>query len=106
MNLIPSTSHDYKLVLLSVPFAMLFVMLFQEYGPSGRRLILAQIAVACALLVFLSVSYVALPSILGNKYPFIVGTQLLILWALLTVPAKRGQDLSPGSGPDRAPAVP
>jgi hypothetical protein len=86
MNLIPSTSHDYKLVLLSAPFAVLLVFLLGDYVASGRWLPLAQIAIACALLVFLSVSYVALPPVLGNKYPFILAAQLLFLWALLTVP--------------------
>jgi hypothetical protein len=94
MNLIPSTSHDYKLVLLSAPFAMLLVLLLDDYVESGRWLPLAQIAVACALLFFLSVSYVVLPSVLGNKYPFILGMQVLILWALLTIPPTQGQDSS------------
>ena len=105
MNLIPSTSHDYKLVLLSAPFAMLLVILLEHYVVSGRRLPLAQIALACVLLFFLSVSYVGLPSVLGNKYPFILGTQGLILWALLTVPSRHKADLSPEPGPALAPTA-
>jgi len=105
MNLIPSTSHDYKLVLLSAPFAMLLSLLLYDYVESGRPVPLAQIAVACVLLFFLSVSYVAFPPVLGNKYPFIVGTQLLILWVLLTVPSRQKADLSPASGRDHAPTV-
>ncbi|MCX6071616.1 MAG: glycosyltransferase family 87 protein [Chloroflexi bacterium] len=98
MNLIPSTSHDYKLVLLSAPFAMLLVFLLEHYVVSGQRLPLAQIAVACVLLVFLSVSYVMLPSVLGNKYPFIIGTQALLLWSLLTVPSGTEAGLVPDLG--------
>lgn len=105
MNLVPSTSHDYKLVLLSAPFSMLLVFLLEEYVATGRRLPLSQIAVACALLFFLSVSYVALPPVLGNKYPFILGMQVLLLWALLTVSSRQKVDLSPASGRDHAPTV-
>jgi hypothetical protein len=84
MNLVPSTSHDYKLVLLGAPFAVLLVTLLEGYVRSGRRLPLAQVAVACSLLLFLSVSYVELPSVLGNKYPFILGVQALLLWTVGT----------------------
>jgi hypothetical protein len=103
MNLIPSTSHDYKLVLLSAPFAMLLTTLLKDYTPSGRRSTLAQIAAACVLLFFLGVSYVQLPSVLANKYPFILGTQGLLLWVLLMRPSNRAQDLSEAPlGPDVA----
>lgn len=92
MNLVPATSHDYKLVLLAVPLSMLLVALLEEYVRSGRRLSLAQLALACFLLVFLSVSYVGLPSVVGNKYPFILGVQALVLWALVTTPSFQMQD--------------
>lgn len=101
MNVVPSTSHDYKLILLSTPFAVLLEFLLEDYVASGRRLPLAQIAIACALLVFLSISYVALPPILGNKYPFILALQLLLLWALLTVP-RQTLGLPPKLGVDHA----
>jgi hypothetical protein len=86
MDLIPSTSHDYKLVLLGAPFAMLLTILLGEYVTSGRRVALAQIVGACGLLILLSVSYTSVPPVLGNKYPFILGAQLLLLWSLVTVP--------------------
>lgn len=94
MNLVPSTSHDYKLVLLGAPFAVLLVTLLEDYVRSGRWLPLAQLSVACGLLLFLSVSYVELPSVLGNKYPFIVGLQALLLW---TVGTARRPDVHPAS---------
>ncbi len=86
MNLIPSTSHDYKLVLLVAPLAMLLTILLGAYVTSGRRAALAQIVVACGLLIMVSVSYTVVPPVLGNKYPFILGVQLLLVWSLLTVP--------------------
>lgn len=105
MNLIPSTSHDYKLVLMNAPFAILFAFLLDHYVESGRPTSLAQIAAACALLFFHSVSYVALPSIVGNKYPFILGTQVLLLWTILTVPSRQKADFSPGLVRDHTPAA-
>jgi len=84
MNLIPGTSHDYKLVLLVAPFAILLRLLTGEYVTSGRWSPLAQVILACGLLILLSVSYIAVPPALGNKYPLIVGSQLLLLWSLST----------------------
>ncbi len=83
MNLIPSTSHDYKLVLLGAPFAMLLTFLLEEYVTSGRRVALAQIGCACGLLILVSVSYTVVPPVLGNKYPFIFALQLLLAWVAL-----------------------
>ena len=95
MNLIPSTSHDYKLVLLSAPFAMLLTFLLEEYVTSGRRVTLAQIVCACGLLILVSVSYTVVPPVLGNKYPFILALQLLLAWVALASP-----HLSPGHAVD------
>jgi hypothetical protein len=102
MNLVPSTSHDYKLVLLGAPFTVLLVHLLDDYVSSGRPLALAQMAAACTLLAILSVSYVAFAPVLGNKYPFIVGCQLLLLWVLLTLPSASGQRLPSRSEADHA----
>jgi hypothetical protein len=87
MNLIPSTSHDYKLVLLVAPLAMLLTFLLEESVTSGRRVALAQIVCACGLLILVSVSYTVVPPVLGNKYPFIFALQLLLAWVALASPA-------------------
>ena len=101
MNLVPATSHDYKLVLLGAPLSILLVALLQEYVRSGRRLPFAQLILACIMLVFLSVSYVGLPSILGNKYPFVLGLEALLLWAAGT--ARSPADLAAAVVPGRPP---
>jgi len=87
MNLVPSTSHDYKLVLLGAPIAILLRVLLGEYAASGKWMPFAQIVGACGLIVLLSLSYTAVPPVLGNKYPFILALQLLLAWVVLASPA-------------------
>ena len=84
MNLIPATSHDYKLVLLGAPLAMSLFFLIREYATSGWWIRLLQIAAVGALAAVLAVSYIRLPIDLGNKYPFILALQIVFLWALVT----------------------
>ncbi len=105
MNLIPSISHDYKLVLLVAPFAMLLTALLGEYVTSGRRAALAQIACACGLLILVSVSYTVVPPVLGNKYPFILALQLLLAWVALASPAAlpEAKGMVAGTSPSREP---
>jgi hypothetical protein len=74
----------------SIPlFLSLTFLTLSSYGflfSSGRRAALAQIVCACGLLILISVSYTVVPPVLGNKYPFILGAQLLLVWSLMTVP--------------------
>jgi len=86
MNLIPSTSHDYKLVLLTSPLAVLLLSRIRESGFTGRRILALQLIAGTALAVFLSLSYTAFPPVLGNKYPFILALQLLLAWAVFSSP--------------------
>lgn len=98
MNLIPSISHDYKLVLLGAPFAILLTILLGEYVTSGRRAALAQIVCACGLLILVSVSYTVVPPVLGNKYPFIFALQLLLAWVALDRPPCKPGTCTRGPG--------
>lgn len=92
MNLIPATSHDYKLVLLGAPLAMLLFLLSLEYGWSGSWTRALQIAAAAALAAVLALSHARLPVELGNKYPFVLALQMVLLWALLTPSSARPRD--------------
>jgi Glycosyltransferase family 87 len=87
MDFIPTTSHDYKLVLLTAPVAILCFHLAREYAGSGGRIHLAQIAVVGALAALIAVSYVRLPDWLGNKYPFVLVLQAVMLWVMFTRPS-------------------
>jgi hypothetical protein len=89
MNVIPTTSHDYKLVLLTAPVAILCFHLAWEYASSGRRIRLVQMAIVATLAALIAVSYVRLPEWLGNKYPFVVSLQAVMLWVIYTRPSAR-----------------
>jgi hypothetical protein len=84
MNLIPPTSHDYKLVLLGAPLAMLLFLLMWQYGHSGSRIRALQIVVVAVLMTMLALSYTRVPVVVGNKYPFVIALQAVLLWALVT----------------------
>jgi hypothetical protein len=85
MGVIPSTSHDYKLVILGAPVAMMLLVLMTDLARSGHTIRLVQIGVVMTLMLVLSRSYAMLPAILGNKYPFLLGLELAFLWILVTV---------------------
>jgi hypothetical protein len=99
MNFIPATSHDYKLVLLGAPLAMLLFFLSLEYGWSGSWTRALQIAAAAALAAVLALSHARLPVELGNKYPFILALQMVLLWAFLTTRSGRPLETRLSSAP-------
>lgn len=86
MNVVPSTSHDYKLVLLTAPVAILLFYLSWKYALSGRWIHVLQIAFVIVLATLLALSYTRLPPWLWNKYPFILALQVAILWVFATRP--------------------
>jgi hypothetical protein len=103
MNLIPATSPDTKLVLLVAPLAMVWFHTVWEYANSGQRVRLLQMAAVCGLTAILGLSYTRLPSVLGNKYPFVLAFQAAVLWVLVTPsagkhPGVRGAG-APAAGP-------
>lgn len=87
MNVIPTTSHDYKLVLLGAPVAIVCFYLAWEYASSGRRIRLVQTAIVVALAALIALSYMRLPGWLGSKYPLILALQAVMLWVLATRPS-------------------
>lgn len=84
MNLLPGTSHDYKLILLGAPLAMSVCFLCGMTGAHEQRGRSAQIVVLMGVAIALSVSYAGLPLLLGNKYLWVLAFQGVVLWALLT----------------------
>jgi hypothetical protein len=83
MALLPSTSHDYKLVLMSAPVAMTAYALVEGYRSGGKCLRLLQLAALMLLVLVLTRSYTMLPPVMGNKYPFILALEIVFVWIML-----------------------
>jgi hypothetical protein len=83
MNLLPTVSHDYKLVLLSAPFLiLLFIYLMKlEYAPSRFAAYqeVLKIILLMLLMFVIGRTYVYTHPILKNKYPLILFLQLLTI---------------------------
>lgn len=86
MCTIPAVSHDYKLVLLVFPLAVLSAVL-ADGGKVRSRLWSLPFALLGLELVLLSRStlLVAGPPLIANKFPEILALQLLLLWASLQI---------------------
>ncbi len=107
MNLIPSTSHDYKLVLLSAPAVMIILWLVTDFSRHGHWVRLLQLASIMAILVFATRSYTQLPVVLRNKYPIVLALQVASLWILLSATSPRPEARAgAGSRSDRYPPEP
>jgi hypothetical protein len=102
MNLMPATSHDYKLVLLAAPLALSLLFVTWEFAASGRLVRLLQIVAVGALAAMLALAYTRLPTVLEDKYPFILALQAVIVWIFVTRPAR--SVLEPGLVEAPAPA--
>jgi len=86
MDVIPTTSYDYKLVILIAPLAIALYFLLQDISQRGRLVELAKISGLMFLMLFINRSYTMLPVLLKNKYPFILVMQLIFLWLILVTP--------------------
>jgi hypothetical protein len=95
MCVIPKVSHDYKLVILAGPLAILLFHLAWEYAISGRRIRVLQTAIVVALAALIALSYTRVPEWLGNKYPLILALQVASLWVLATRPSGQPTNPSP-----------
>lgn len=87
MNLIPSTSHDYKLVILSSAVAIFLFIQSADYIHTGHSRHLLLLTALMALMFFLTRSYTMLPVILGNKYPFVLMLEGIFVLSLLKEPS-------------------
>ena len=100
MSIVPSTSHDYKLVIMALPaFVCLACFAVRLVGHGGRLPAVALVATLLAMLfIERSVLY---PSILGigNKYPIVVALEifsyLAVLWG---APGGPSGDSADGNG--------
>jgi hypothetical protein len=83
MNLLPTVSHDYKLVLLSSPFLiLLFIYLIKLEHASSRFAAYQEVLKILLLMLLMFVigrTYVYTHPILKNKYPLILFLQLLTI---------------------------
>ncbi len=90
MNLVPATSHDYKLVLLWAPTAILLLGAVLDWVVAGTARPAVTIAILLVLTALLSHGYtivapyvVAEPAWLANRYVWILLLQLLVLVEVL-----------------------
>jgi len=83
MELIPSTSYDYKSVILVSPLAIALYFLILNFSQRGKLLELAEIFGLMVLMLFINRSYTMLPAVLTNKYPFILAMQVIFLIVIL-----------------------
>lgn len=88
MNLLPGTSHDYKLVLYYAPLVIALYLLLADLQKTGRILNLIIISCLMATSLVLSTSYTLLPVFMGNKYPFGLILQILFLLSMLITEEK------------------
>ncbi len=82
MSVIPTVSHDYKLVLITPVTAMLLFWVLSGSSSRPLREMAGYVFALLALLVLLFVigrSPLLLPTLLKNKYPFILAVQLITL---------------------------
>lgn len=77
MNLIPSTSHDYKLVIVGAALVILLVRLMEVAVTRGIARAMPALAFLLVLMIWMGRSYTMLPAILGNKYPALLLFQAL-----------------------------
>jgi uncharacterized membrane protein len=83
MNLLPVVSHDYKLVILSAPLAILLLVYFWEIANSSRNsaalYVILKIVLLLLLMFGIARSSVYTHPLFKNKYPLILMVQLLSL---------------------------
>lgn len=79
MSVIPSVSHDYKLVILTPIFATFLYWLIGDHTSRGRMEEVALLLALMVLLYLVGRSPVLLPTLLKNKYPFVIIFQFLTL---------------------------
>lgn len=82
MCVLPTTSHDYKLVILSAALLVLAGILAVRIIYSSRFWDYIHLLLTLALMFFIGRSYVIMPpylAIIANKYPLIVLLSLLML---------------------------
>ena len=83
MNLVPTVSHDYKLVILSAPLTIILYWLVKSYTETGKPVELAKMAAFMFLALFLTRLFSITPPVLMNKYPFILMMEGLIALMIL-----------------------
>ena len=84
MHLLPSTSHDYKLVILSAPLAMLLYCLVLDFARKGSLVDALLVGAVVGSMGFMARSYNVTETLwLKNKYPFILVMQVVVLVTLI-----------------------
>lgn len=88
MFTIPSTSHDYKLVLLSVPILLILARLINCYIVTGSMDYFIKTSILLCLIFLLHRSFLFTPIfLLQNKYPILFAFQIFTIWLMFTDPA-------------------
>ncbi|MDD5746083.1 MAG: glycosyltransferase 87 family protein [Candidatus Omnitrophica bacterium] len=85
MNLLPPVSHDYKLVLVGVPFTILFIGLLANFVVKAKNAALFELVLLLLIFGFTLRSWAATPLWFQNKYPLILALQIL-MYAIVLFP--------------------
>jgi hypothetical protein len=83
MNLVPGTSYDYKLVILSAPLLIVLFILLHAYADQGKLIDLGRLAILILTMYMLARSPAFIQGLLASKYPFNLLLQLVILSLIL-----------------------
>ncbi|NLF38337.1 DUF2029 domain-containing protein [bacterium] len=95
MSVLPSTSHDYKLVIVYPVIGMLLFIFLSAYARTGGRGALVRAVLTLVLAGFIGKPAFPAPLFwVNNKYPFVVILQMLV-FAQIVWP-------EPGSAPESA----
>lgn len=93
MNVLPTISHDYKLIILTVPLIMALLILSKNYIFERSLISLGLIIAILVTFIFITRSYVLLTPPFQNKWPFIVLFQLLLFLSLVNFKPRNEQKM-------------
>ncbi len=102
MCLVPSTSHDYKLVILSPALMILLTLLVMKISQKSRARDYLQLAVLLVLCLLIGRSYTLIPEalqVIANKYLLV--TALLVMMLVNILPYRHIRTILPEDGQDK-----
>lgn len=111
MFVVPSISHDYKLVLLAGPAVLLAGLLMRRIGRGSAEPWWMLLMLCLALFLVARPPGLVWPAILQNKYLPVLLFQIVVAWMAWRLPASvapetAGGDLPPGNAPPKVAAIP
>ena len=87
MCILPTVSHDYKLVILCTVFIILLASIVDQFAQNPTKTDMIQLMGVLILMLFIGRSYVFIDGganyFIGNKYIWLVSLEILAFWRLL-----------------------